>query len=57
MKFQVKNDFQALLCENSADVNEIRKEQRKNIVPRHGLGMKIVRSVAECFGGMIGIRL
>lgn len=53
LNIHVKNDYFAFVCENSADVREIEKERKKETVPKHGLGLKIIRSITERYNGLM----
>lgn len=53
IKAHVKSDFLALSCENSANTQQLKQEQKEETVPKHGLGLKIVRSITERYDGMI----
>lgn len=54
IKIHIKDDFLGFMCENSADHSSIRAQQN-DVIPRHGLGLKIVRSIAERCNGMADV--
>ena len=53
LDIHVKSDYLAFICENSADIRESEKERKKETVPKHGLGLKIIRLIAERYKGLI----
>ena len=48
-----KDSWIAIVCENSADMNRIKKEQKKETVPGHGLGLKIMENIARKYTGLV----
>lgn len=42
-----------LLCENSFDPQTAKEETKKETVPKHGLGLKIIRNLVEKYEGVI----
>ncbi len=38
---------------DSADIWKIEKEHKKETVPKHGLGLKIIREITEQYNGLI----
>lgn len=48
----VKGSWLSFTFENSADIKQIEKENKKETVPKHGLGLKIVRNIAEKYNGL-----
>ena len=49
----VKSDYFALICENSANMDQIMKKSKKETVPKHGLGLKIIQETTERYQGLI----
>lgn len=45
LNVHVKSDYLAFICENSADMGKAEPEHKKETVPKHGLGLKIVRGI------------
>lgn len=50
-----KSGFLALICENSANAQKEVEKRKKEVIPRHGLGLKIMRGIAERYEGTIDI--
>lgn len=48
-----RNNYFALTCENSADINQIAEHEKSQTVPKHGLGLKIIRNITEQYSGLI----
>lgn len=42
-------------CKNSANVNKIEKEHKKETVPKHGLGFKIMEEIAKDHNGLFDV--
>ena len=53
VKVHVRSDFLALVCENSTNIRQTAPERKEKTVPKHGLGLKIIRSITERYRGMI----
>lgn len=53
IKIHVKNDFFALVCENTADIHQIEKERKEETVPKHGLGLKVMQNITDRYDGML----
>ena len=47
-----KDQWLAIVCENSADIRRIEKARKKETVPKHGLGLKIMEGVTQRCGGL-----
>lgn len=47
-----KNDYLTIVCENSANSSEIKKEAKKETVQKHGLGLKIIRGITKRYQGL-----
>lgn len=50
-----KGSFLAIVCENTADIKQFEETAKKEIVPKHGLGLKIIHNIAERYEGAIDI--
>lgn len=48
----MKGSWLSFTCENSADMKQIEKEQKKETLPKHGLGLKIIQNIAEQYHGL-----
>lgn len=48
-----KGNFLAIICENTADIKQLQETEKKETVPKHGLGLKIIRNIAERYEGAI----
>ncbi len=48
----VKGPWLSFTCENSADMKQIEKEKKKETLPKHGLGLKIIQNIAEQYHGL-----
>lgn len=48
----IKGSWLAIVCENSADIRQIEKKAKKETVPKHGLGLKIIEETAQQYGGL-----
>ena len=51
LDFHVHGNFFVFICENSAQLSV--PERKKETVPKHGLGLKIVRSIADKYEGLV----
>ena len=51
----VKNDFLIFVSENSADIQSIQENSKKETVPKHGLGLKIIKDIAERCEGLVDV--
>ena len=51
LKIHEKDGYLAIVCENSFDPQET--EAKKETVPKHGLGLKIIRNIVEKYRGAI----
>lgn len=52
LDLHVKNNFFVFTCENSTDMSAIPAEKEET-VPKHGLGLKIVRQIAERYDALL----
>jgi len=52
LDIHVKSGYFAFICENSADTSLFRAAETGKPDPKHGFGMKIIRSIAERTGGL-----
>lgn len=48
----IKGSWLAIVCENSADIRQIEKKVKKETVPKHGLGLKIIEETAKQHNGL-----
>ena len=64
LNIHVKGNFLAIVCENAANMKKLKQETKqrmsshpyvKETVPKHGLGLKIIRSIIERYDGGIGM--
>lgn len=53
LNVHVKSDYLAFVCENSADMGKTEQKLKKETVPKHGLGLKIVRGITERYNGLL----
>lgn len=53
LRIHEKAGYLALLCENSFDPQTAKEETKKETVPKHGLGLKIIRNLVEKYEGVI----
>ncbi|MBO5158577.1 MAG: GHKL domain-containing protein [Lachnospiraceae bacterium] len=51
-----KNQHLAISCKNSANVKKMKKEDKKETVPKHGLGMKIIGGIIKRYHGLFDIK-
>ena len=51
LNIHVKHSLLVIACENSADAEKLRTESKKETVPKHGLGLKIVRGIVDRYAG------
>ena len=52
LNIHVKGNFLAFVCENSA-AQAAEVPAKKQTVPKHGLGLKIIRNITQRYEGMI----
>ncbi len=52
LDIHTKNGYFVFVCENSAADEEYIREEKNQTVPKHGLGLKIIRKVAANYQGM-----
>lgn len=52
LDLHVKNNFFVFTCENSTNASDI-PEEKEETVPKHGLGLKIVRQIAERYDALL----
>lgn len=52
LDIHTKNGYFVFICENSAADGEYIREGKNQTVPKHGLGLKIIRKVAANYQGM-----
>ena len=52
LDIHVKSGYFAFICENSADTAPLRANASGTNAPKHGFGMRIIRSIAERTGGL-----
>lgn len=48
----IKGSWLAIVCENSADIRQVEKKVKKETVPKHGLGLKIIEETAKQHNGL-----
>lgn len=53
LKFHPKDGQLAIVCENSFDPCQTKKEEKKETVAKHGLGLKIVSNIVGKYNGVI----
>lgn len=53
LKIHERDGFLGIVCENSFDPQASEQEAKKETVPKHGLGLKIVRGIVEKYSGVI----
>lgn len=55
LDIHMRNNFLAIVCRNSANMRKLERAAKKETVPKHGLGLKIVRNITERYEGTIDI--
>ena len=53
LKLHERDGFLGIVCENSFEPQEPEIEVKKETVPKHGLGLKIVREIVAKYSGVI----
>ena len=53
INIHTKGNYLAFLCENSANMNFIAEESKKETAPKHGLGLKIIQGIVKRYEGML----
>ena len=53
LDFHVHGNFFVFVCENSAHIQQTDQAIKKETVPKHGLGLKIIRSIADKYEGLV----
>ena len=53
LKIHERDGFLGIVCENSFDPREEQTEAKKETVPKHGLGLKIVKSIVARYSGVL----
>ena len=56
LDIHVKSDYLMFICENTADFEktaEGKPEKDHQAVPKHGLGLKIIRNIINDYNGLI----
>lgn len=53
LKIHDRDGFLGIVCENSFDSQATAVEAKKGTVPKHGLGLKIVKGIVEKYSGAI----
>ena len=53
LKIHERDGFLGIVCENSFTAHEPEVEAKKETVPKHGFGLKIVRSIVARYSGVI----
>ena len=53
LDIHVKSNFMVFVCENSTTVVSPDPNEKTQTVPRHGLGLKIIRSIAQRYEGLV----
>ena len=53
LKIHERDGFLGIVCENSFEPQEPETEAKKETVPEHGLGLKIVRTIVAKYSGVI----
>ena len=48
-----KAGYLVFLCENSFDPQTAERSAKKETVPKHGLGLRIIRNIVDKYEGMI----
>lgn len=52
LDFHVKDSWFNIICENSADIKQIKTNIKKETVPKHGLGIKIMKDITNRYEGL-----
>ena len=52
LNIHTKDGYLALVCENSYDPTAV-KQTKKETVPKHGLGLKIIRGITQRYDGVL----
>lgn len=52
LDIHTRDGFLAIVCENSYDPTAV-KEEKRETVPKHGLGLKIIRNIAHRYDGVL----
>ena len=53
LDLHLKNEFFVFSCRNSADRNREKRAGTQDPFPRHGLGLKIIRSISQRYGDLL----
>jgi len=53
LDLHVKSDFFVFSCKNSAGPGQVRPQEHQESVPRHGLGLKIIRNISQKYGDLL----
>ena len=53
LDIHVKSGFLVFICENSASVRQCEKDEKTQTTQRHGLGLKIIRSITQKYEGLV----
>ena len=53
LKIHDRDGFLGIVCENSFDPQALQAEAKKETVPKHGFGLKIVRAIVARYSGVI----
>lgn len=53
LKIHERDGFLGIVCENSFDPQEPKKEAKKETMPKHGLGLKIANGIISKYSGVI----
>lgn len=53
LKIHERDGFLGIVCENSFTPQDLKVEAKKETVPKHGLGLKIVRGIVAKYSGAI----
>ena len=52
LDIHIRDSWLAIVCENSADIRQIEKKAKKETVPKHGLGLKIIEETTQKYNGL-----